>query len=71
MHFQKILDRPPLLTVIFDLVVAIEAGVVVSALLFMKRMAEVSDIKFRKYMGSSHFQKDIVSTSEYAEGLLK
>lgn len=39
-----------LLTVIFDLVVAIEVGVVVSALLFMKRMAEVSDIKSWKYI---------------------
>jgi len=39
-----------LLTVIFDLVVAIEVGVVVSALLFMKRMAEVTDIKSWKYV---------------------
>lgn len=39
-----------LLTVIFDLVVAIEVGVVVSALLFMKRMAEVSDIRSWKYL---------------------
>ncbi|MDD7177769.1 MAG: sulfate permease [Lachnospiraceae bacterium] len=39
-----------LLTVIFDLVVAIEVGIVVSALLFMKRMAEVSDVKSWKYI---------------------
>lgn len=39
-----------LLTVIFDLVVAIEVGIVVSALLFMKRMSEVSDIKSWKYI---------------------
>ena len=39
-----------LLTVIFDLVVAIEVGIVVSALLFMKRMAEVSDVKAWKYI---------------------
>lgn len=39
-----------LLTVIFDLVVAIEVGVVVSALLFMKRMAEVTDIKSWRYV---------------------
>ena len=38
------------LTVIFDLVVAIEIGVVVSALLFMKRMSEVSDVKSWKYI---------------------
>lgn len=38
------------LTVVFDLVVAIEVGIVVTALLFMKRMAEVSDVKSWKYI---------------------
>lgn len=38
------------LTVIFDLVVAIEVGMVITALLFMKRMAEVSDVKSWKYI---------------------
>ncbi|MBO5372809.1 MAG: sulfate permease [Lachnospiraceae bacterium] len=38
------------LTVIFDLVVAIEVGVVLSALLFMKRMAEVTDVTGWKYI---------------------
>lgn len=38
-----------LLTVFFDLVVAIEIGVVLAALLFMKRMAETADIKPWKY----------------------
>lgn len=38
-----------LLTVIFDLVVAIEVGVVLAALLFMKRMADTADIKAWKY----------------------
>lgn len=38
------------LTVVFDLVVAIEVGVVVSALLFMKRMSEVTDVKSWKYI---------------------
>lgn len=38
-----------LLTVFFDLVVAIEVGVVLAALLFMKRMAETSDVKVWKY----------------------
>lgn len=42
-----------LLTVIFDLVVAIEVGVVVSSLLFMKRMAEVSDVTGWKYVEES------------------
>lgn len=39
-----------LLTVIFDLVVAIEVGVVVSALLFMKRMSEVTAVNSWKYI---------------------
>ena len=37
------------LTVVFDLVVAIEVGMVLSCLLFMKRMADVSDIYGWKY----------------------
>lgn len=40
------------LTVFFDLVVAIEIGVVLVALLFMKRMAETADIKAWKYTDS-------------------
>jgi len=38
-----------LLTVFFDLVVAIEIGVVLAALLFMKRMAETADVTAWKY----------------------
>jgi SulP family sulfate permease len=34
------------LTVLFDMVVAVSVGVVMAALLFMKRMAEVSTIRF-------------------------
>lgn len=37
------------LTVLFDLVVAIEVGVVLAAMLFMKRMAETADVKAWKY----------------------
>lgn len=37
------------LTVVFDLVVAIEVGVVMAALLFMKRMSETADVKSWKY----------------------
>lgn len=40
------------LTVFFVLVVAIEIGVVLAALLFMKRMAETADIKAWKYTDS-------------------
>ncbi len=35
------------MTVFFDLVVAIEIGIVLAALLFMKRMADVSEVKVR------------------------
>ena len=38
-----------LLTVFFDLVVAIEVGVVLASMLFMKRMAETADVKAWKY----------------------
>lgn len=38
-----------LLTVFFDLVVAIEVGVVLAALLFMKRMADTADVTAWKY----------------------
>lgn len=40
------------LTVFFDLVIAIEIGVVLAALLFMKRMSETADIKAWKYTDS-------------------
>lgn len=40
------------LTVFFDLVVAIEIGVVLASLLFMKRMAETADIRAWKYPDS-------------------
>ncbi|MGN0424632.1 MAG: SulP family inorganic anion transporter [Acetatifactor sp.] len=39
-----------LLTVIFDLVVAIEVGIVLAAILFMKRMSDVTDIEGWKYV---------------------
>lgn len=37
------------LTVVFDLVVAIEVGVVLAAILFMKRMSEVTEVEGWKY----------------------
>ncbi|MGN0328703.1 MAG: SulP family inorganic anion transporter [Lachnospira sp.] len=40
-----------ILTVVFDLVVAIEVGVVMAALLFLKRMADVTEVKGWKYIG--------------------
>ncbi len=38
------------LTVVFDLVVAIEIGLVLAAVLFMKRMADVSEVKGWEYV---------------------
>ena len=38
------------LTVLFDLVVAIEYGVVLAAILFMKRMSDTADVKSWKYV---------------------
>lgn len=37
------------LTVLFDLVVAIEVGIVLAAILFMKRMSDVTEVKGWKY----------------------
>jgi SulP family sulfate permease len=55
-HFAHVLKVAPrsdvavllvcfFLTVLFDMVVAVSAGVVLAALLFMKRMAEVSEVR--------------------------
>lgn len=41
------------LTVAFDLVVAIEVGILMAAILFMKRMAEVADVQSWKYIDES------------------
>ena len=40
-----------LLTVVFDLVVAIEVGIVMAALLFLRRMADVTEVRSWKYIG--------------------
>ena len=45
-----VLVTPFLLTVIFDLVVAIAVGLSLACLLFMKRMADVSDVKEWDYV---------------------
>lgn len=47
-----------LLTVIFDLVVAIEVGIVLAALLFMKRMADVTDVQGWKYLKEEDYDED-------------
>ena len=43
-----------LLTVIFDLVIAIEVGMLLAALLFMKRMSEESEVSSWKYVDSEN-----------------
>ncbi len=46
------------LTVVFDLVVAIEVGVVLGSLLFMKRMTETADVKAWKYTDDQNVSKE-------------
>ncbi|HKM35355.1 MAG TPA: SulP family inorganic anion transporter, partial [Lachnospiraceae bacterium] len=46
------------LTVVFDLVVAISAGLIISALLFMKRMSEVTDVEGWKYVSDEEDSDD-------------
>ena len=41
------------LTVVFDLVIAIEVGILMAAILFMKRMADVADVHSWKYLDES------------------
>jgi SulP family sulfate permease len=61
-EFCKLIKRSPksdvlvllvtfVLTVVFDLVKAIEVGIVLAALLFLKRMADVTAVKSWKYIG--------------------
>ena len=42
------------LTVVFDLVVAIEVGIIMAALLFLKRMSDVTEIRSWKYLGEEY-----------------
>lgn len=41
------------LTIAFDLVVAIEVGIVLTAFLFLKKMADVTEVKSWKYIGDN------------------
>lgn len=47
------------LTVAFDLVVAIEVGIILAALLFMKRMSEVAEIKSWKYIEDENEEENL------------
>lgn len=49
-----------ILTVVFDLVVAIEIGIVLAALLFMKRMADVTSVEGWKYIDDEEEDSDDV-----------
>ena len=51
------------LTVIFDLVVAIEVGMILAALLFMKRMSEVTEVEGWKYVEDESDENDPDSIS--------
>jgi SulP family sulfate permease len=44
--------------VVFDLVVAIEVGIVLAALLFLVRMSEVTEVKSWKYVGDNIDEKN-------------
>lgn len=47
-----------ILTFAFDLVLAIEVGMVLACILFMKRMADVTDIHAWKYLENEEFEED-------------
>jgi SulP family sulfate permease len=51
-----------LLTVIFDLVIAIEVGIIMAAVLFMKRMAEVTGVQGWKYIEEEAGEEDPADT---------
>ena len=57
------------LTVVFDLVVAIEVGIIMAAILFMKRMSDVTEVEGWKYLDDEHDQ-DSVSLREVPHNTL-
>ena len=58
------------LTVVFDLVVAIEVGLVVAAFLFMKRMSEVSHVESWKLIGDDEDDPDATALKEVPDDTL-
>lgn len=59
------------LTVFFDLVIAIQAGIVLAAILFMKRMGDVSEVRVRNMdAGEEELSGKKASTAEEEEGRL-
>ena len=58
------------LTVVFDLVVAIEVGLVAAAFLFMKRMSDVSHVEGWKKIGDEDVDPDATSLKEIPDDTL-
>jgi len=57
------------LTIVFDLVVAIEVGIVMAAILFMKRMSDVTEVEGWKYVDDED-DKDSVSLRQVPKNTL-
>lgn len=57
------------LTVVFDLVVAIEVGILLAAMLFMKRMSEVTEVEGWKYLDDEE-DPDSISLREVPDHTL-
>lgn len=58
-----------ILTVMFDLVVAIEVGMILAAMLFMKRMSEVTEVEGWKYLDDEN-DPDSISLREVPKNTL-
>lgn len=58
------------LTVVFDLVVAIEVGMVLAAMLFMKRMSEVTEVEGWQYIDDEEEDPDSISLRKVPEHTL-
>ena len=57
------------LTVLFDLVIAIEVGIVMAAILFMKRMSDVTEVEGWKYVDDEE-DKDSISLRQVPKNTL-
>lgn len=79
--FKELCERAPksdiivllgtfILTVVFDLVVAIEAGMVVTCVLFVKRMSEEFTVRGWKYFSDGEEDKDSLEHKYVPEGVL-
>ncbi len=59
-----------LLTIFFDLVIAIEFGMILAALLFMKRMSEVTEVEGWKYVDDDDDDPDSISLRKVPDNTL-